>query len=88
MAAHVGLKRTQFSELIHHHTGDSPMLHLNRLRVAKARKLLASTRRSVTEIAYECGFTSSQYFADVFHTLTGKTASSFRKNPPQFVSTT
>ena len=79
MAAQVGLKRTQFSTLFLHQTGDTPILHLNRLRVEKARHLLTSTRRPITEIAFECGFASSQYFADVFHSFTGKTASAYRK---------
>ena len=79
MAAHVGLKRTQFSTLFHHHTGDTPILYLNRLRIEKARRLLVSTQRPITEIAFECGFASSQYFAGVFRALTGKTASAYRR---------
>lgn len=79
MAAHVGLKRTQFSALFRHHTGDTPILYLNRLRVEKARRLLASTQSPITDIALECGFASSQYFSGVFRSLTGKTASAYRK---------
>ncbi len=79
MAAHVGLKRTQFSALFHHQTGDTPILYLNRLRVEKARRLLISTQRPITEISLECGFASSQYFAGVFRAITGKSASAYRR---------
>ena len=78
MAAFCGLKRTQFMETLRRHTGDTPIGLLNRLRVERARCLLRESSRSITEIAFECGFSSSQYFARVFRSLTGISASEFR----------
>ena len=42
-----------------------------RARVAEARRLLAAGRRTVTEVAFDLGFSSSQYFATVFKRFTG-----------------
>ena len=78
MAAVCGLKRTQFVEMMRLHTGDTPIGLLNRLRIERARRLLKESSQSITEIAYECGFCSSQYFARVFRSLTGTPASEFR----------
>jgi AraC family L-rhamnose operon regulatory protein RhaS len=82
MAARLKLRRTRFGELFHHYTGDTPLHYLSRLRIERARYLLRTTRRSVTEIALDCGFSSSQHFARVFHEFTGDTASAYRKIGP------
>lgn len=79
MAASAGLKRTQFTALFRHHTGDTPFCYLNRLRVEKARRLLTRTNQSITNIAMECGFASSQYFANVFKRFTGMSAIEYRQ---------
>jgi AraC-like DNA-binding protein len=54
------------------------MGYLTRLRISRARDLLRSSDHSVTEIAISCGFSSSQYFANVFRRLVGQTPSAFR----------
>lgn len=79
MASRCKLKRTQFAHVFSLLTGETPMEHVTRLRLEKARKLLLSTKRSITEIAHECGFSSSQYFAKVFRKHEGMEASAFRK---------
>lgn len=85
MAGLIGLKRTQFTALLRKQTGDTPTQLLNRIRTARARELLITTEHSVTDIALECGFSSSQYFSDVFRRFTGSTATRYRrlnKRPP------
>jgi AraC family L-rhamnose operon regulatory protein RhaS len=71
MSEITGLGRTRLSQLIKERTGDSPILYLNRLRIGKAQELLRHTRQSITEIAFACGFQSSQYFARTFKQLSG-----------------
>jgi len=85
MAAQLKLKRTRFSALFHHYTGDAPVRYLARLRVERARRLLRTTNLSVTEIALACGFASSQHFARVFQQFTGVTASAYRQHGPPVV---
>ena len=84
MAASIALKRTQFTSLFHHYTGDSPCRYLNRLRVEKARRMLRHQQTPITEIALECGFCSSQHFAKVFREFSGVTAQEYRQHklPP------
>jgi AraC-like DNA-binding protein len=71
MSAACGLKRTQFAARFTELTGDTPLTHLNRLRIRAAEELLATSGRSITDIAFTCGFQSSQYFSTVFRQFTG-----------------
>lgn len=75
---HVGYSRSRFFELFKSNTGMTPNDYLQRLRLESARSLLAETSRSVTDIAFEVGFNSSQYFSTVFLQYTGLTPSGFR----------
>jgi transcriptional regulator GlxA family with amidase domain len=56
----------------------TPNDYLQRLRVTRARDLLVTTSQSVTDIAYATGFSSSQYFSNVFRKYAGTTPSTFR----------
>ena len=66
MAEKSGLSRTRFAHYCRKLTNLSPMEYLQRQRVEKAKLLLARGRQSITEIAMDCGFASSAYFASVF----------------------
>lgn len=81
MADLCGLRRSRFADLLREQTGDSPIRLLNRLRIARARRLLRDTNASVTEIAFRCGYSSSQYFAEMFRRFTGQTPTAYRKPP-------
>ena len=56
----------------------TPNDYLQRLRLDRAREWLAEEGRSVTDIAFAAGFSSSQYFSHVFRKYTGLTPSRFR----------
>jgi len=79
MASMIQLKHSQFSVLFQRYTGDSPLNYLNRLRVDNARLRLRNSLDSVTNIALDCGFCSSQHFARVFRQFTGMTALEYRQ---------
>lgn len=66
MAAACDLGRSRFTALVKEISGDSPIQYLNRVRVAEAHRQLLTSHSSVTEIAFACGFSSSQYFSTVF----------------------
>ncbi|MDO8540888.1 MAG: AraC family transcriptional regulator [Opitutaceae bacterium] len=80
MAATCGMGTTRFSRLCRRLTNDSPVryLHLARLEAA-ARLLRTNPARSVTDIAFDCGFQSSQYFANQFRRRFGQTPTEYRK---------
>ena len=80
MAAQSGLSRTQFSEYCKELTGLTPIQYLMRCRVEQAARLLAERpEMSITDIAFACGFNSSQYFATVFRSATGCTPSEYAR---------
>ena len=80
MAAACHLKRTQFENLTKELTGDTPTLLLNRFRVRQAQQLLKQGDRSITDIAFDLGFGSSQYFSRVFQNLAGCTPTDYRRH--------
>lgn len=61
--------RRQFSQVY----GISPVQYRNRLRIHRARQLLADGSSSVTEVAYACGFENLGYFCRCYKKLTGET---------------
>jgi AraC family L-rhamnose operon regulatory protein RhaS len=79
MAAACRLKRTQFEILTKNLTGDAPLFLLNRFRIRQAQQLLKNSDKTITEIAFDAGFGSSQYFARVFQNLVGTTPSEYRR---------
>ncbi|MFA6173753.1 MAG: AraC family transcriptional regulator [Kiritimatiellales bacterium] len=79
MAATAGLKPGYFREQFRKETGYSPVEYLTRLRIQKAKTRLLETGASITDIAFELGFSSSQYFASTFRKVTGETPLKFRQ---------
>jgi AraC-like DNA-binding protein len=80
MAALVGLGSTLFNEKVKSYSGFSPINYLINIRIAEAIKLLKRPDISLTDIALDTGFYSSQHFSTTFKKLTGYTPSEFRKN--------
>lgn len=80
MARQCGLGASAFSEYCRQVTNMTPARYLAHCRVGGARKLLLeSPDASITDVALECGFQTSQYFATVFRQHTGKTPREFRE---------
>lgn len=48
-------------------------------KIGYARKLLLNSKLSITEIAYEAGFSSTSYFSDCFRRVNGLSPMQFRK---------
>ncbi len=80
MAALVGLGTTLFTEKVKSYSGFSPINYLINIRISEAIKLLKRPDISVTDIALDTGFYSSQHFSTTFKKLTGYRPSEFRKN--------
>jgi len=71
---HVGLGRSRLFESFKSVTGLTPNDYLLRLRVRKAQELLEHPIQSLTT-----GFSSSQYFSNVFRKYTGQTPRECRR---------
>jgi AraC-like DNA-binding protein len=80
MAALTGLRTTLFNEKVKTYSGFSPLSYLINIRISEAIKMLKQPDISLTDIALETGFYSSQHFSTTFRKLTGYTPSQFRKN--------
>ncbi len=80
MAAIAGMGTTLFNERVKNYTGFTPLNYLINIRISDAIKLLKKEDVSITDIALDTGFYSSQHFSTTFKKLTGYTPSEFRKN--------
>jgi len=78
MAEQCGIQRTRLGTIFQKLTGGTPMEYLLRLRMERAKTLLRETDIKIIDIAFECGFGSSQYFANTFKHATGATPSEYR----------
>jgi len=72
MAAECGLGRTRFIYYCRQLVSTSPLEYLNGLRLDHAARLLVTTDMSIADIAFACGYSSSQYFATVFRRHFGR----------------
>lgn len=62
----IGLSRVQLYRKVKALTGQTPVELLRRARLERGRRLIEKTEKSVSEIAYEVGFTSPSYFNKCF----------------------
>ena len=58
--------------------GETPHRYLQRRRVERAMFMLRETKRSITDICLEVGFTSLGTFSRTFHDIVGRTPREFR----------
>lgn len=63
--------------------GESALAHLSRLRIEKAKRMLAQTNLPIIEVALETGHSSHTYFGALFRRKTGLTPSQYRQNMRQ-----
>lgn len=74
-----GYSPSYFKSKFRNETGITPAEFITLQKVRYAQKLLETTERSITDIAYELGFSSSNYFSSVFKKITNISPLSYRK---------
>lgn len=80
MAKHCDLGRSMFSEHCKAITNMTPTDYLTHCRIEKAKSMLANKPdKNITDIAFACGFETSQYFATVFKKKTNQSPTQFRQ---------
>lgn len=79
IAADVGLSRPHFFKLFKMHMGISPNLYLNTLRAEQAIDDLMTTRKTVTDIAFDLGFSSQASFTRFFASNVGIPPTEYRR---------
>lgn len=60
-------------------TGYTIIQYINILKIQKACDLLHNTKKSITEIALDCGFNSTMYFCKTFKAFLNITPTEYRK---------
>jgi AraC-like DNA-binding protein len=80
IASQLGCSPDYLSHCYNRETGETLIHYINRQRVNGALEALASTQKSVAEIATACGFGEAGYFTRVFRKLTGQTPGDYRKH--------
>ncbi|MDE7080649.1 MAG: substrate-binding domain-containing protein [Muribaculaceae bacterium] len=78
LAGRMGLERSQFYRKIKALTNYSPVELIRKMRLQRAHQLLVSTEKSVSEIAYEVGFSTPAYFTKCYREAYGRTPTAVR----------
>lgn len=79
IAAQFGISESSLTKKIKIFTNMTFKEYLTKTRIEAAKSLLISSEKSITEIAYECGYNNSNFFGDVFKKAVGMSPSSYRK---------
>ena len=79
IAAQFGISESSLTKKIKIFTNMTFKEYLTKTRIEEAKSLLISSEKSITEIAYECGYNNSNFFGDVFKKAVGMSPSSYRK---------
>ena len=95
IAQAVAVSRTSLHRKMKQMMGTSPMEFLREARIRKAAKMLTTTEKNVSEVAYLCGFSDPKYFSKCFKTTFGQTPTDYKQtrgglfitnSPPQLLT--
>ncbi|WP_028298240.1 helix-turn-helix domain-containing protein [Olivibacter sitiensis] len=77
-ASKLNLSPNYLSDLLQKYTGKSTQEHIHLQLVEKAKILLWSTNKSISEIAFDLGFEYPSHFTKIFKNKTGRSPKEFR----------
>lgn len=72
------LSRSHFSRAFKRSMGVSPQAWIREQRLLRAKNLIRTTKKSLTEISLECGFCDQAYFCHIFQKSEGINALAWR----------
>ncbi|MCP5072867.1 MAG: GlxA family transcriptional regulator [Rhodobacteraceae bacterium] len=78
LASKLNTSRRQLDRLFTDKVGKTPVRLWREMRLEHSRWRLINTSRSITEIAYECGFSDSAHFVRTYKQFYGETPSRYR----------
>lgn len=80
IANNLHLNKFYLSHCFKNYMGISPIQYINKRRISEAQILLISTKLTITEISFRCGFNNSNYFQTMFKKTIGITPGQYRKD--------
>lgn len=78
LADRANLSRNQFLRVFKKAFGTTPVTYLASRRIQEAQRLLEDTALSISQIAFDTGFSDSNYFSRRFYQLTGTSPRAYR----------
>lgn len=78
ISSELGLSRAQLFRKIKEETGSTPNELIQTMRLERANEILKSSDKTVSEVAYEVGFTSPSYFSKCYKDRFGLTPNALR----------
>lgn len=79
VAQHAGCSRARLFDVFKEATGMTPNDYWQRIRIEEAFRQVTDSSQSFTQIAMDCGFSTSQYFCTVFRKYWGMSPTQCRK---------
>lgn len=79
MSERFNISRSYLSKKFKVITGFGFKEYVVNVRIKNACRLLLETNKSITDIAFECGFNDSNYFGDAFRHVKGMSPNKYRK---------
>ncbi len=79
LAQKAHLSKRHFQRIFQECLGRSPINHLLHIRIQKAAELLQYSDRTITDIAFDCGFCDSNYFSRQFRQIMNQPPKPYRQ---------
>ena len=79
IASAVNVSPSYFAKIFKESTNKSPIEYLGNIRIDKAKRMLKIADKNLTDIAFDCGFSSSSYFSHCFIEAVKLTPTEYRK---------
>jgi len=79
LATVVRLNPAYFCRVFRESFGEPPLQYISRRRVERAQELMRSTDTSLSQIAFDCGFSDQAHFSRLFRRLAGDTPRAWRR---------
>jgi transcriptional regulator GlxA family with amidase domain len=78
LAARAIVSRRSFERRFKQTTNNTPVEYLQRVRIEAAKRSFEASRKNVTEVMFDVGYTDMKAFRDVFKKITGLTPIEYR----------
>lgn len=78
MSANFSVSRRSFDRRFIKATGNTPLEYAQRVKIESAKKAMENTRKTVSEIMYDVGYSDVKAFREVFRKVTGMSPIEYR----------